>query len=161
MPTALDRALPFIKMENVEAKISKGVEGACWEWTGAKFPKGHPAYCAWDPGAKQRIMVRVHRLMHFLNTGEQPEAVMHRCDNAKCCNPAHLESGTVEQNNLDRDARGRVRHGERHADAKLTAEDVQAIRAFVGTQAACAEQFGISPSNVSMIRAGKRWARTP
>jgi len=48
--------------------------------------------------------------------------------------------------------------GEMHGNAKLTEHDVQLIRAASGGQAAIAEQFEVSQSLVSMIRARKRWA---
>jgi hypothetical protein len=37
--------------------------------------------------------------------------VLHRCDNRRCVNPAHLFLGTVYENNLDRDRKGRQARG--------------------------------------------------
>lgn len=158
--TALERAWPFLKLENFWPKIRRGKVDECWAWTGAKFPKGHGAFGAYDPVTGRRYMVRAHRLVHFLHTGEQPEAVMHRCDNPACCNPGHLESGTVLLNNVDRDKKNRVRHGERHADAKLTNAEVAEIRSMSGAnQREIGEIYGVSASLVSMILSGKRRKR--
>ena len=159
--TAIERALPFLKLENFWPKVEKRGPAECWLWKAAQFPKGHGAFAAYDAATGRRFMVRAHRLVFFLATVQQPEAVMHKCDVPQCCNPDHLEAGTVLLNNLDRDKKGRVRHGERHADAKLSAADVSSIRAMVGTvtQAAIAARFGVSPSQVSMILSGKRRAR--
>ena len=54
--------------------------------------------------------------------------VRHSCDNPRCINPAHLELGTVADNNRDRDERGRAALGMRHGKAKLTDDEVIAIR---------------------------------
>jgi len=54
--------------------------------------------------------------------------VRHRCDNPRCVNPAHLELGTVADNNRDRDERGRAALGMKHGKAKLTDADVRTIR---------------------------------
>lgn len=48
--------------------------------------------------------------------------------------------------------------GERHPLARLTADDVRAIRAREGASvAALAAEFGVTKSNVYRIRAGKSW----
>lgn len=51
----------------------------------------------------------VHRIVHYYATGELPPVVMHTCDNRKCVNPNHLESGTYRDNTQDMLAKGRGR----------------------------------------------------
>lgn len=158
--TAITRAWPFLKLENFWPKIDQGGPKECWPWTAATFPKGHGAFASYDPATGKRYMVRAHRLVHFLATGEQPEAVMHDCDNPACCNPAHLVSGTVLLNNVDRDKKDRVRHGQEHASAKLTDADVAAIRGSTGlNQRELGEAYGVSASLISMLLSRKRRKR--
>jgi DNA invertase Pin-like site-specific DNA recombinase len=97
--------------------------------------------------------------------------VLHRCDNPPCVNPAHLWIGTDADNMRDRDQKGRmvsnIKHfrpemrprGEKHGHAKLTAEQVQTIRALHGTmpQHAIAKHFGVDRSTISEIQSGKKW----
>lgn len=51
-------------------------------------------------------------------------------------------------------------HGEESNLAKLTMEQVEAIRSMVGTQGTIAKMFGVSQSQVSRIKSGKRWERS-
>lgn len=52
---------------------------------------------------------RLHRWIHWKNTGEKPEVVMHTCDNPSCINPEHLKSGTHKENIRDMWNKGRQR----------------------------------------------------
>lgn len=51
----------------------------------------------------------VHRLAHWLTTGDEPPCVRHSCDTPMCFEPAHLLAGTVADNNADIRDRGRGR----------------------------------------------------
>ena len=95
--------------------------------------------------------------------------MLHRCDNPPCCNPDHLFLGTHTENVADMVAKGRHRggmspeqapRGERHWGAKLTNEQVAAIRAMPrqrGLQTRLARQYGVSDATISMILNGKAW----
>lgn len=161
--SALDKALPFLKLENFWPKITKGEPDECWLWTASTYPKGHGIFGAYDPTTGQRYFVRAHRLAHYLSTGEQPEAVMHVCDTPRCCNPAHLRSGTVALNNTDRDSKGRVRHGETHASAMFTSAQIRAIRSEGkwATYREMGEAYGVSAGCIYAILNGLNWKRTP
>ncbi len=54
--------------------------------------------------------------------------VRHKCDNPSCINPEHLELGTHADNMKDRQDRNRQAKGSRHGRAKLSEQDVAAIR---------------------------------
>jgi hypothetical protein len=94
--------------------------------------------------------------------------VMHTCDNPPCVNPDHLRLGTVADNNRDRHSKGRsknlftsddshpakVQRGQAHWRAKLSDDDVRAIRsrhALGEPQAAIAAHFDINAATVSRI----------
>lgn len=80
---------------------------SCWLWTGAV----RNGYGIINDGKK--IPVYAHRLSYRIANGEIPSGmvVRHRCDNPKCVNPDHLQTGTKKQNTKDMVERGRIRGG--------------------------------------------------
>ena len=126
----------------------------CWEWTGAKDGRG---YGQVNRGNKT---LRAHRVSYEAYHGQIPSGmvVRHSCDNPSCINPDHLCHGTVQDNVMDRELRGRrdVR-GEQVGTAKLTEADVLDIRSssLIGTE--LAKKYSISPSTISLIKTGKSW----
>jgi hypothetical protein len=84
---------------------------------------------------------------------------LHTCDTPSCCNPGHLYWGTPQQNVADMQARGRkvqVR-GEQHGMARLSADDVAAIRASAASSRELADQYAVSARHVRKIRSGSTW----
>jgi hypothetical protein len=76
-----------------------------------------------------------------------------------CIAPWHLSWKTQAENTADAVEQGTIQHGERHAHAKLTEQDVAAIRSLAGKepQAFIAQRFGVSQKAVSKIITGKTW----
>ena len=70
--------------------------------------------------------------------------------------PENLDWGTHEQNWSDRRAHGRGM-GEEHHAAKLTAQDVAAIRDSKLPQRALASEYGVSQSTIGEVRKGDTW----
>ena len=102
--------------------------------------------------------IKVHRYVYQLNTGEDitGKVVRHTCDNPKCINPSHLLSGTVADNNSDRDSRFR------HGKAKLSPVQVLEIRKRFSENSklktpGVAREFGISARTVLSIKNGHHW----
>jgi DNA-directed RNA polymerase specialized sigma24 family protein len=91
--------------------------------------------------------------------------VCHNCpggDNPACINPAHLWLGTNADNLRDMDAKGRRvnRRGERHYRARLTDENVRAIRqhrAEGWSYRRIAAEFDIAPGNAHRIATYQQW----
>lgn len=77
------------------------------------------------------------------------EVVRHRCDNPACFLLEHLELGTQADNLADMHRRGRRPY-------KLTAADVDAIRASTDTQRALARRFGVSQNTIGQVLRGQR-----
>lgn len=95
-----------------------------------------------------------------------PLYVCHKCDNPKCCNPAHLFLGTHRDNMADMTAKGRRlgRHknntGTANPRAKLTENDVRDIRVlFAGGKLLreVAAIYSLSIPTVFAIRSGRNW----
>jgi hypothetical protein len=135
----------------------------CWEWTLSTSANGYGQF------NYNGTQLRTHRHAWELTNGPIDEGlwVLHRCDNRRCCNPAHLFLGTPRDNTLDMIAK------RRHAkhmltgtfNAKLTADDVRAIRAVFaghkgsryGLLASLARRYGVTPSCIRDIERGKSW----
>jgi hypothetical protein len=83
--------------------------------------------------------------------------VRHTCDNRWCINPSHLIVGTQTDNMRDMNERGRTAMGENNGKAKLTSNQVLAIRNSTEPQRVTAVKYGVSQSLVSRIRARQWW----
>lgn len=131
-------------------KISYGLDG-CWEWTGALTSAG---YGQWRRGCQQ-----AHRFAWQLVNGPIPNGkhVCHTCDNRRCVRPSHLFLGTHLDNMADRNTKQRHAHGEGHARALLTVEQVRQIRAAPRAVRALAAKYGVSKSTIYAVRSGQNW----
>lgn len=91
--------------------------------------------------------------------------VCHRCDRPACVNVEHLFLGTPLDNMRDMIAKGRdrkdPRRGEQNGRAKITREQVSAIRADKRGCDPVAADYGISRAQVKRIRSGKAWNDEP
>lgn len=144
------------QIENFFKHIAVGMPNDCWEWQGARHKKGH---------GQLRLFGRgwlAHRVMYMLSKGDPTGLIIrHTCDNPPCCNPKHLLAGTHQDNVNDCVTRNRHAKGEKMGSAKLTATDVQQIKALLklGTpQSIIARSYQINQSSVSDIHTGKTWS---
>ena len=138
--------------EQYLAERSERIASGCLEWTGAVTGFGY--------GQATRFgkPFLAHRLAYQTHVGPMGDlAVCHKCDNPKCIEPTHLFLGTVADNNNDKIQKGRQAHGERSGGAKLTADQVRAIRQSDKTNAALGREYGVEPSNIGAIRNRKSW----
>jgi predicted sulfurtransferase len=106
--------------------------------------------------------VLAHRMAASAADLDPKVKVCHRCDNPICCNPAHLFLGTQADNLSDMWRKARGQHGSQHYAAKLTEEQVAAIRAkcCAGVpQRQVAAEFGVGQQTVSQINRGRTWRR--
>lgn len=107
--------------------------------------------------------VLVHRIAFHFAYGHWPVPVgRHTCDTPRCFNPLHIVEGTMKQNSEDMVDRRRNRFGERHYQAKLTSEQVVAIRTaashsyFNGTKK-LAIQYGVSEGAIYHVLKLNTW----
>jgi hypothetical protein len=130
-------------------------ENGCWVWKRNKAKGYGQVY--WKGTDKQ-----VHRLYWLLSGRTIPEGLdmchSHGCSRA-CYNPEHLKSGTRAENMADKVRDGTDNRGEKHSSAKLTAEQVLAIRANLENklQQELADQYNVTKSLISRIILRKCW----
>lgn len=134
------------------AKIERGGPDDCWHWNvgtdGAGY--GKLKIAGRDVGA--------HCIAYEIAHGHiQPGLfALHSCHNLPCCNPAHVNPGTPRRNQVEAVERGRRPKGlrGRHPWAKLTNEQVEAIRSSGLPSVVLATQFGVAKSTITIVRNG-------
>jgi hypothetical protein len=135
----------------------------CWLWTGRALHQGYGQIAIGGPG---RNIALAHRVSWFLAHGRWPTpCALHKCDNRRCVRPDHLFEGTVQDNNRDRDAKGRGRNnnavGEASHLSKLTTAAVVKIREDYArgdtTLLRLAREHSVSTSSVSLIVRREIW----
>lgn len=88
----------FSRIRLVPKPPDRGVRGHCWRWRGRHDGKG---YGQWDPPAPRNgLSFWVHRAVYQGLVGRIPEGLEldHLCRVVDCCNPAHLEPVTHQEN---------------------------------------------------------------
>lgn len=138
-------------------------QGDCLVWTGTKNRHG---YGYISDKSKMRI---VHRVAYELAYGKIPDGfdILHSCDNPSCVNPDHLRAGTHTDNMREMFAKGRNRtfSGEQSSQAKLTVNDIHAIRQRYDEDKAngrnslkrIAADYGVHFSLISLIVRREIW----
>ena len=108
----------------------------------------------------RREQVKVHRLVALAFLGEPPtprHQVAHNNGNPAINCVKNLRWATAQENQHDRRLHGTSSFGEANARAKITAEDVLAIRASTARNCELARAYGVSWSQIYSIRTRKRW----
>ncbi len=128
----------------------------CWEWTGVLNRKGYGQFTI---GSRVILAHRYSYLNAYGNLGDL--CVCHHCDNPKCVNPEHLFLDTRVKNNEDCANKGRVVKGSQVGSAKLTEQDVVAIREKYARggvlQRVLAAEYGVCQQVISKILTRQGW----
>jgi hypothetical protein len=131
----------------------------CVIWPFAKPDDGYPIITlpgGGQTGAHVYVCEKVH--------GGPPtpdHEVAHSCGRGRhgCVTPRHVRWATRAENAADRMIHGTEPRGEKNGMAKLTRADVDEIIALRGVETgrATAEQFGVTPAQISNIQLRKQW----
>jgi hypothetical protein len=144
--------------ESFWARVDRSGDG-CWEWQG-RLDGGY-GRVMWH-----QKMYMAHRIAAWLSGMvaeprgskdiSKSDLVLHKCDNRKCCNPAHLFVGSQADNIRDCFNKGRaVRfRGSTHANAVLTQSQVELVRDLYSngdTQQSIADRFGVCRTTIARV----------
>ena len=146
--------------ERFWAKVQRGEPDACWPWLGWVGPSGH------GKTSYKCINILASRKAWILTHGEPLGGlcVNHRCDNALCCNPAHMYLGTRADNMVDRwretpsPERGRrINTGSVLTPDEMT--ELYQMRKEGATLKECGARFNMHFGSVARILTTQRKAR--
>jgi hypothetical protein len=155
MQIALLTSIEGLRDRFMEKVAPEPING-CWIWAGSKTKDG---YGMFFDGVKT---ARAHRVAYRLWHGpiRQGMSVLHKCDNPSCVNPTHLFLGTQKDNVDDMRQKNRATNvrGTQHGRAKLTEDQVKAIRTDGRKQKEIAMAYGVSHGLVSLIKRRVIWA---
>ncbi len=152
------------------------MSGDCWLWTGPLNNEGR-GRLYWRGSNKMH-----HRVVWEILVGPIPEGafVCHHCDNPTCANPEHMYLGDQFTNMRDMISRGRhwaqknpeearkigkkliagyrhLQRGPGSPNAKLTIEQVAAIRTMEKPVKLFASEFGVSETTVLRAKRGETY----
>jgi len=145
------------------SRVAIGSVEECWEWTGARRPKGY------GNASHENGPIEAHRLAWILTHGKPEGWVLHRCNNPPCCNPNHLYVGDAQDNANDRWNAGTMPFGMRNPNSRHTDKQIAIIlaeyealpqwgdrgRRGVGE---LEKKYGINRESIYRWRAGRRRA---
>jgi len=132
----------------------------CWLWTDVVARDGYGIF-----GIKSDDkfkLIKSHRfsaMVHGLDMSKP--VVRHICHNRICVNPAHLETGTRQENMDDMTRAGRQNRGITVNTAKLTEQQILEIRAKyipkIYTLKMLAEEYNVNLTTISEIIKRTTW----
>ncbi len=139
------------QIERFEAKLQK--TDGCWEWKAAIGGRGYGHY--WFEGRPRPA----HQVAFLLFKGPIAGGlfVLHKCDNRKCVNPAHLFLGTNAENMADMVSKRRQAIGSKVSSSKLTESQIAAIRQDQRSQRRIGSEYGVSHTTIGQIKSGQIW----
>lgn len=113
----------------------------------------------------QKRLFSAHRLVLLAFVGERPEnaVIRHLNDNPTDNRLCNLAYGTQKENLADARANGFSSVGERNGTAKLSSDDVAAIKRklkapYRGLQVELAKEYGVNRATITAINIGKNWS---
>lgn len=137
-------------------KILRGLPNECWPWQGYTKPSGHGLT------SLQSMPIHASRKAWILTHGpiRGDLCVNHRCDNAGCCNPAHLYLGSRADNMIDRfgdtSAQDRAPRGRPTVLDQEQLEKLWQVRREGWTLEACAKTFGVHRATIARYITAER-----
>lgn len=117
-------------------------------------PHGYPLVNLKSGGEGRTFAVHILVCQAFHGPRPVGKEVAHRNGNKTDARAENLRWATPTENNADKVEHGTLYDGQHHHWAKLSDEDVRAIRASADLQRILAQRFGTTQSNISAIQRG-------
>jgi len=137
--------------------VRRGKADECWPWTSGVGGHGYGIIGLGGRGGGKEA---AHRVVWRLTHGPLPKkdghhgaVIRHKCNNRRCCNPAHLELGTQGDNVADMWKPGKRAKG----NARLTPKQIAAIKSDPRSSRQIAPLYGVSDAHIRSIRNGRVW----
>lgn len=135
----------------------------CLLWIGSYNSGGYGRVTCEDG---RRLLA--HRVAWMEEHGQIPDGlgVLHYCDVPPCINVDHLFLGTQADNDADMWAKGRgkvpaPRRGSTNPRSILTEVDIPTIREDRRILRVIAEEYGVDPSLIWLVKQRKAWGHVP
>lgn len=138
-----------MSIEKFWVKVKRGADTDCWPWQGFKKPTGHglTSYKSEPIHASRKAYILTHGPIR------DGKCVNHRCDNAACCNPAHLYLGTRADNMIDRFGNTKPEYRKATGRARvLTDAQIETLfkmRRAGATLKVCADKFDVHLATIA------------
>lgn len=136
--------------------------GDCLEWQGHVSSGGSPRI--WHEGKTHSVRKLMLQANGKASDVPPKRKLMTTCENPRCVHPSHLVIVPMAKfvrvrlvANTNHQIRAAKIAKARRKSAKLTADDVAAIRASDEADHILAERYGVSRSHVSGIQARTKW----
>lgn len=145
--------------DNFWAYVRPGPVDQCWEWLASLDGRGYGQLRG------EARTLKAHRVAYEKAVGPIPDGLLirHSCHNPKCCNPAHLSTGTDADNHKDMVEAGRhfvpePRKGEQNHSSKLTEALVKEIRSRGDESLSeLAMAYNVSKQTIHAIKTRRTW----
>ena len=140
--------------------------GDCWEWQG--YFERHSNTPVSIRNSKHICVRRVLAIELQLIDDRSRKVTGTRCRNWRCVNPKHLQLLTRQvaaKRAAENRTGGKLMSSRKASDhrrkrAKLTIDQVRAIRASDRTCRALAIEYGVSFQHIALIKSGRIWRET-
>lgn len=139
-------------LERFHNKYAINETTGCWEWVCYVHPRGYGLF-----SISGRRGLRAHRFSYENLVGHIPDGfmVLHKCDNRRCVNPAHLFLGTAKDNSDDMFKKGRA---PKRGVIKITwpmATNIRVMYARGSSIEFLAGIYGVSDDSIARIVKGR------
>lgn len=123
----------------------------CSLWPFGKCGSGYPMVF------RDGVPVRGHAVIAESFHGPKPpqkQEAAHSCGNKACINPRHIRWASWQENSADKFKHGKQPLGLSNHAAKLTDDEVRAVRSSTGSAKVVAKKYGIHWRYVYKLRRG-------
>jgi len=135
------------------SKVEVKKQPNCWIYKGLLDKARYPSF------SLRGKAIGGHRFSYMVFHGPIADdlVVRHKCDNPKCVNPYHLETGTHADNMRDKFVRDRTVKGSKNGRSILTESQVRAIVEDGRPYTEIAYDYKVHPATVRLIMTGRNW----